>query len=321
MPIIQLNFFNPLNVSVQVGDVAYYCNPTDVGPSKEWAGTSTPHRTCRQQDIIEIGTIISLEQWNGFNSSITCNMNQIIFNAYGPPRGGECGPFFQSSSNCYDTISIDPQYHVDCDPNEPVFLGGFGTTAPPTNCYYNAGLTATQHMGIFSPIRWFFDDPTRQTLDFRNYIFLNIFTGEYERITRMHMVHAVGHPDPNFYNVADMIQFVIDDLGTSGIATTHCQGQLAGPTQNFYIGMTWAEWTSSCNTGNMPPRFDAYHEVCSDPAPAPPCNGCSFIMFSKDNKVNLNSILGYYASVELRNNSTDEAEIFNVGTRFFESSK
>ena len=35
----------------------------------------------------------------------------------------------------------------------------------------------------------------------------------------------------------------------------------------------------------------------------------------------INSMVGYYASVEFRNNSTSEAELFNVGTRFFESSK
>ena len=47
----------------------------------------------------------------------------------------------------------------------------------------------------------------------------------------------------------------------------------------------------------------------------------SFIMFSKDNKANLSSILGYYASITFKNDSTDKAELFNVGTDVFESSK
>ena len=47
----------------------------------------------------------------------------------------------------------------------------------------------------------------------------------------------------------------------------------------------------------------------------------SYIMFSKDNKANMSSILGYYASAQFRNNSTDEAELFNVGVDIFESSK
>ena len=55
-------------------------------------------------------------------------------------------------------------------------------------------------------------------------------------------------------------------------------------------------------------------------SPGPPPVG-SFIMFSKDNKANLSSILGYYAEVVFRNNSSDEAEIFGVGVGFSESSK
>ena len=46
-----------------------------------------------------------------------------------------------------------------------------------------------------------------------------------------------------------------------------------------------------------------------------------FILFSKDNKVNLSSILGYYAEVKLVNNSTTQAELFSVGVDMFESSK
>ena len=55
-----------------------------------------------------------------------------------------------------------------------------------------------------------------------------------------------------------------------------------------------------------------YPEICVDG---------SFIMFSKDNKVNLSSALGYYASVTFKNNSTEKAELFNVGADVFESSK
>ena len=47
----------------------------------------------------------------------------------------------------------------------------------------------------------------------------------------------------------------------------------------------------------------------------------SYIFFSKDNKVNLSSALGYYAEVKLKNNSEEKAELFAVGTDFVESSK
>ena len=46
-----------------------------------------------------------------------------------------------------------------------------------------------------------------------------------------------------------------------------------------------------------------------------------FIMFSKNNTVNLSSILGYYSEVTLKNNSASEAELFGVGTQVSESSK
>jgi hypothetical protein len=46
-----------------------------------------------------------------------------------------------------------------------------------------------------------------------------------------------------------------------------------------------------------------------------------FIMFSKDNKVNLSSLLGYYSLAKFRNNSTEKAELFSVGADFVESSK
>jgi len=46
----------------------------------------------------------------------------------------------------------------------------------------------------------------------------------------------------------------------------------------------------------------------------------SFILFSKTNAANLNSIAGYYLETELRNDSTEEIELFSVGTEIFESS-
>jgi len=46
-----------------------------------------------------------------------------------------------------------------------------------------------------------------------------------------------------------------------------------------------------------------------------------FIFFSKDNKANLSSPLGYFASVKFKNNSTSEAELHAVGVEMFGSSK
>ncbi len=49
-----------------------------------------------------------------------------------------------------------------------------------------------------------------------------------------------------------------------------------------------------------------------------------FIMFSKDNRVNLSNILGYYAKVKMVNNLSGTgkaAELFSVGAEVVESSK
>ena len=47
----------------------------------------------------------------------------------------------------------------------------------------------------------------------------------------------------------------------------------------------------------------------------------TFIFFSKDNVANMSTALGYYAEVVLKNNSTQEAELFSIGCDIFESSK
>jgi len=46
----------------------------------------------------------------------------------------------------------------------------------------------------------------------------------------------------------------------------------------------------------------------------------AMLMFSKDNKVNLSSLSGYYALAEFKNNSTERAEMFAVGAQIQPSS-
>ena len=46
-----------------------------------------------------------------------------------------------------------------------------------------------------------------------------------------------------------------------------------------------------------------------------------YIFFSKDNRANQSSVLGYYAKVQLKNSSKDEAEIFGISADAYESSK
>jgi len=46
-----------------------------------------------------------------------------------------------------------------------------------------------------------------------------------------------------------------------------------------------------------------------------------FIMFAKDNSVNLSDVLGYYTKLYFKNDSTEKAELFSVGVGITESSK
>jgi hypothetical protein len=53
--------------------------------------------------------------------------------------------------------------------------------------------------------------------------------------------------------------------------------------------------------------------------PRPTTN--SFILFSKNNDANINALTGYYAEVQLRNDSTKIAEMYSVASEVFVSSK
>jgi hypothetical protein len=49
--------------------------------------------------------------------------------------------------------------------------------------------------------------------------------------------------------------------------------------------------------------------------------GSDYIMFQKHRSPGVSGVLGYYAEMEFRNNSTKKAELFAVGSEIFESSK
>tara|TARA_R100000231_G_scaffold76710_2_gene59607 strand:+ start:1409 stop:1783 length:375 start_codon:yes stop_codon:yes gene_type:complete len=51
-----------------------------------------------------------------------------------------------------------------------------------------------------------------------------------------------------------------------------------------------------------------------------PSNG-NYIFFGKDNRVNLSTVLGYYASVKFVNDSTSAAELYTISSDIFVSSK
>ena len=63
---------------------------------------------------------------------------------------------------------------------------------------------------------------------------------------------------------------------------------------------------------------DGFIKVSPD-ASIPPVD--SFLMFAKDARVNNNSLAGYYASVNLVNDSHGRAELFALSSEAVESSK
>ncbi len=108
--------------------------------------------------------------------------------------------------------------------------------------------------------------------------------------------------------VGDLAYYVttIDNDSTGGFATNNTDGvKLIGQIRQI-TNPTSSSPTVICHTTAA---YDDIHEESK------------FILFSKDNKANLSSILGYYADVKFVNNSRASAELFSVGMEIFESSK
>jgi len=58
-------------------------------------------------------------------------------------------------------------------------------------------------------------------------------------------------------------------------------------------------------------------ETIGDSVPSP----SDFIMFAKDSSINLSGLVGYYAEVYIKNNSTEKAEMFSIASEVTPSSK
>ena len=94
----------------------------------------------------------------------------------------------------------------------------------------------------------------------------------------------------------------------------------------------WANISNIVNIGypiseiiNIP-ASNQYMINIEFPTPAPnmsmpPVDPTPFIMFGKDNTVNVSGLTGYFAEVEFKNNSNKKAELFAVGAGISESSK
>ena len=50
-------------------------------------------------------------------------------------------------------------------------------------------------------------------------------------------------------------------------------------------------------------------------------NGGDYVFFGKENKINISGVRGYYAEVEMKNDSSESAKLFSVGAEMIPSSK
>ena len=67
-------------------------------------------------------------------------------------------------------------------------------------------------------------------------------------------------------------------------------------------------------------NIETNYIVCTAEGDLSQLTSSSYIFFGKDNSKNTSGILGYYAEVNLKNNSKDHAELFAVNSEIFKSS-
>jgi len=400
MPLVQLDFPNPLNTSVQIGDTAYFSNPIEYGTTgnplsgNQWESTTTPHLTSDQHGIMMIGIITEIITWDGTVSSIICDMPQNLFNQYFSDiqQGGCTTINLISSPNCGSKTLVT---YSDLLANSTGFVdslyGGnwWGGTTAPAN--YDGPQIYSMQRGRFPTVgnddpgwsgefgtmilHWFWDNPNGQNLTFSNYAFEHWHGGVYyvDYFDFYNQFNYAGQVQMNFNNVLDIISWWQAELATyepTSTSSIQFTGPPSNPTGIYATGSTSSPkdpsttagvYNNSVPTGPLPhnyPRqanhlavvpgcsFDDYYNrlprgygnnntvayafcraswcdehVHQCTGVTTNCNTGSFIMFSKDNKVNLSSVLGYYASATFRNDSTEKAELFNVGADVFESSK
>jgi len=329
MPIIQLSFPNPLNTSVQVGDNAYFSNPTPVSATGnplggQWESTVTPHMTNDIDGIIDLGEITTITPWDGTNSFITCDMDQVLFNKY-----------FSSISagGCSLQVTFDPNHctgmccSINRLVNEPVnaSIVSYLINNPTALNTDTAGHLAspftvyTDSNGNFTSVQignYGTNNPTTYA------DLCSVVLGEKD-------VNGIDdyNPDPSVLNIWWYMGFILSGAPVGG------WNYLAPHSWNDVLTFLISLYPNDYSMGMNYPQVNSARsdiDLSVDINPVQGSSGLtsrevcaqgSYIMFSKDNKANLSSMLGYYASVEYRNSSQIKSELYNVGTDFFESSK
>ena len=341
MPIIKLSFQHPLNASVQVGDIAYFANASSVGPANinphdhNQVISEPPHETASQADIIKIGRITEIGPFTGNlganimgESYIKCNMDQVLFNKYGSNFivGG-----------CHTTYNFQTATGN---------IAGFPTLANtnPLDTNYHACSTCTnaqgQSIGQINPLTTYFkDNPSANVIDvvFRHIMDLDPLYGS-ENVWRITTGGALMSPSDPYYQPGRVNTFISIPgfiINDAGVLYYEPQGVAVPPgpaptitvntTSNYSYGLAQTTYPNATSIEPQPYTLLTTTDnglLGTNPATTTNCSSGSFIMFSKDNKVNQPDMLGYYALVEYRNNDFENySELFNTGVTYFNSSK
>ena len=104
---------------------------------------------------------------------------------------------------------------------------------------------------------------------------------------------------PNVLNVSVQVGDIAYFTPTTGVGGFDTSTSLQTIGDVVEVGKTWIK----CNVTGIAPQQG------------------NFIMFAKDRRANMSSLLGYFAKFRLQNSSFSPAELFSVSAEIFESSK
>ena len=324
---IQLNFPHDINVSVQLGDLVYFTTTTSVGAPRNWASTTTPHDTAPKEDIILMGPVVDFIPWNGnsINQMLAdgVNFNTINTSLALPNSGtalnavnviqqaidtldtlGQSGTIYESEPPLtpntwyrFSDQSVDPITFVKEITNTGII--NFPSTT------ISSGMGAT---GIIQLLTGLVPGTTYEViLDFTN-PWGSINIDFYDGTTSLNTGGFTGQGISGNVNAGQNVHTFSAPLTDLTVVFSTWNNFAGGNISNISI----MEVPQTSIIADYP---DSLAEIYGVPTYE------DFIMFSKDNKVNLSSLLGYYSRVQFRNNSKDEAELFAVGADFVESSK
>ena len=293
MPITTLYFsIDPQSTGAAVGDTAYYIDDSNLPTSGGFDTNSSA------DNIVNMGTITGF----GFQNSAAVPATKATYTMYFTSETyedpGPIGVMFIANSNVPYSNSSD-------------FPGAVTTVF---GLFYSGDSTYTQNQ-VINP---------------------GIITSSTSTDAKLTGVATSSTAAGRAADFKSAIEFSTGGAMTCALATTSVANDTLVITQNVagesgntavagFVNSMDAITSSFLNSftggADATTSFDAYTMTIetNNLYDLPTTN--DYIFFSKDNSVNLSSLIGYYAEPKFINNSTEYAEIFSVGLGITESSK